>query len=170
MPRGDREFNLEGNNSSEDEGELRSLPPGVLRIRKGWEGETLELDHTLKHDEHDEVENTTLKSQFQNTDIGEGYLHKGVKRQRSVGESNSSSKSNIHTSKIIDMTKKEGGVTSTSNESEHTYKLTHHTKVCRKEELQGMKNNEEALKRSFLKNERMRDFKREICKIIASGE
>ena len=47
-------LDLEGNGSSEDESELRALPTGVLRKRRGWAGEEMELSHVL-HDNSDEI-------------------------------------------------------------------------------------------------------------------
>ena len=71
---------------------------GVLRKRKGWQGDEMELDHQREKlregPRNDTVVAVDLK-QFQNHKVGEGYQAKHVVRQKS-GATNS-------TVEIVDM-------------------------------------------------------------------
>lgn len=59
------------------------MPAGVLRKRKGWQGEELELERTMQRvgNEKDVATAVDLK-QFQNHTVGIGYQAKHVVRQR----------------------------------------------------------------------------------------
>ena len=158
----DAKLDLEGNGSSEDEQELRALPTGVIRKRKGWAGEEMELNHVL-HDDDDEVETKTLKSQFQNDEVGVGYQHTGVKRQRGVGES---MRKGHQPSKIIDMSKKESGTGTTTNNNGN---LKSHTRKGREEEATERKELINDMMTDFISNDKLRNFKLEVERILKSG-
>jgi hypothetical protein len=62
------------------------IPSGVLRKRKGWQGDEMELDHQREKlregSRNDSVVAVDLK-QFHNHKVGEGYQAKHVVRQKS---------------------------------------------------------------------------------------
>lgn len=73
--------------SDSDDSSEQVIPAGVLRKRKGWAGDELEMSRTLamkkKDDEDGEAEKPlTLKDGFQNKEVGQGYQHRGVMRQK----------------------------------------------------------------------------------------
>ena len=62
------------------------IPFGVLRKRKGWEGDEMELSHTREKLREGAREDTAVAvdlKQFHNNKVGEGYQAKHVVRQRS---------------------------------------------------------------------------------------
>lgn len=63
------------------------IPSGVLRKRKGWEGDEMELNHQKEKLREGPGEETIVAvdlKQFQNHLVGEGYQAKHVVRQRSA--------------------------------------------------------------------------------------
>lgn len=63
------------------------IPSGVLRKRKGWEGDEMELNHhkeKLREGTGDDTIVAVDLKQFQNHVVGEGYQAKHVVRQRSA--------------------------------------------------------------------------------------
>lgn len=72
--------------SDDDDEEQDRMPEGVLRRRKGWGGEEMELSHVREKmrdsGSTDDVVAVDL-NQFRNTVVGEGYQAKHVVRQKS---------------------------------------------------------------------------------------
>lgn len=63
------------------------IPPGVLRKRKGWEGDEMELNHhkeKLREGTGDDTIVAVDLKQFHNHVVGEGYQARHVVRQRSA--------------------------------------------------------------------------------------
>lgn len=88
--------------SSGDEDELRALPSGVVRKRKGWAGEEMEAARSLHHNvDEDDVKTGALRESFQNKEVGEGYQHRTVRRQNTGLATGPG--------KIVDMTRGGGG-------------------------------------------------------------
>tara|TARA_B110000305_G_scaffold185722_1_gene206747 strand:+ start:419 stop:655 length:237 start_codon:yes stop_codon:yes gene_type:complete len=70
--------------SSEDEEELRAMPTGVVRKRKGWEGGDLEQAHTQsiisdKMSSTDRKSNTENTDEFRNVEVGGELVMNPVK-------------------------------------------------------------------------------------------
>ena len=80
-------LNMQSPESSGDEDELRAIPAGVVRKRKGWAGDemeaarSLELTKRLDDDgdgDGDRVKTGDLRESFQNKEVGQGYQHRYV--------------------------------------------------------------------------------------------
>eukprot|EP00520_Triparma_pacifica_P002341 CAMPEP_0118641988 /NCGR_PEP_ID=MMETSP0785-20121206/5600_1 /TAXON_ID=91992 /ORGANISM="Bolidomonas pacifica, Strain CCMP 1866" /LENGTH=116 /DNA_ID=CAMNT_0006533519 /DNA_START=216 /DNA_END=563 /DNA_ORIENTATION=- len=65
--------------SSDDEPNF--IPDGVLRKHKGWAGEEMEVSRHIQS-ESNTTETPTLKEAFQNKEVGVGYQHHTVMRQK----------------------------------------------------------------------------------------
>lgn len=73
---------------SEDEHDVRAL--GGRRHRGGWQGDHLELQHSMdmrrSDTQHDDTVVAVDLSQFRNTEVGRGYQAKHVVRQKGLPE------------------------------------------------------------------------------------
>ena len=85
------------NDSGSDSDEPNVLPAGVLRKRKGWAGEEMEFARGATM----EGEENSLKETFQNREVGVGYQHRTVMRQKTGLEAD--------LGKVVDMTGGDGG-------------------------------------------------------------
>ena len=116
------------------------IPSGVLRKRKGWQGDEMELDHQRENlregPRNDTVVAVDLK-QFQNHKVGEGYQAKHVVRQKS-GVTNSRVE-------IVNMSSKEREFKS-KTEKKRDEKLS-----------------------TYLRSNAMREFRRQLEEILNSS-
>ena len=147
---------------SDEESELRALPSGVIRSRKGWAGEEMELNHALlssKQNKIDSNQSINLKDSFQNNEVGKGFQYKSVVRQKVVGEGDSMWNGGDSREKRIDMT---GGIKNCKNKK---IKVNGSYKNERQEEQQFKQN---SLQENFMSNSELRKFKKEITRIIRS--
>jgi hypothetical protein len=73
---------------------------GVLSSGKGWQGESMELEHARQSENKRGATTAVDLSQFRNVEIGKGYQAKFVVRQRNAEDDDVPAK-------VKDMTKKE---------------------------------------------------------------
>lgn len=86
--------------SSSDSDEPNFIPQGVLRKRKGWAGEEMEFSRGATA-EGGQINEASLKETFQNREVGVGYQHSTVMRQKTgLG---------VGVGKVVDMTGGGGG-------------------------------------------------------------
>ncbi|KAK1737598.1 hypothetical protein QTG54_011884 [Skeletonema marinoi] len=130
--------------SDEDDGSDcgPSLPAGVLRSRGGWAGDSLEIDHQREALQQSESGNNKADhaavdlSQFRNEEVGKGYQAKHVIRQAGAPSK---------VSGIVNMSKKD--ISSKKDESKP-------------------KPNDTTTKETYLACRGMRNFIREVDKIL----
>ena len=82
---------MDHDSSSDDE---HRLPPNVLTTqRRGWAGESLEIEHQrqslLSEEKNSQSATAVDLSQFRNEEVGRGYQAKHVVRQRETAVSSS---------------------------------------------------------------------------------
>ncbi|KAL7467103.1 hypothetical protein ACHAXS_007368 [Conticribra weissflogii] len=153
----------DGENDDGDTGSYeRTIPSGVLRSRGGWDGENLEIDHQrerIRSGIHESEPSTVDLSQFRNVEVGKGYQAKHVIRQRDALSKNSQ--------KIVDMS---GGKFANMREEDEDIQLD---SCSKKRENTGCydgrklkKQQRETTIDSYLKCNGMRDFVKELDKIL----
>jgi hypothetical protein len=134
---------LSDESDSDGSTDLRAAPMGVFseRSRKAaWAGSHMEEAHTQFHKGAGEA---MIKEQFYNTEVGVGYQHKTVKRQ----------KTGAGATKIVDMTgPRDGG-----------------KKAAPAQPLESGMSTEE-ITRLAIESDAVRSFKREIKRLIKSAE
>ncbi|GMH91042.1 hypothetical protein TrVE_jg5018 [Triparma verrucosa] len=140
--------------SSGDEDELRAIPEGVVRKRKGWAGDEMEAARSLEltkrlDDDGDgdgnRVKTGDLRESFQNKEVGQGYQHSTVRRQK-TGLST--------TSKIVDMTSSSSHPSKPSKRKRNDSEDSDDDRITVKE---------------MIKSREMRVFKREIARIVSQS-
>jgi hypothetical protein len=156
-----------GDDSSDDEtGQKNGLPAGVLRSRGGWaDVNNIEVEHQREHLraadtelERDQAARGDVTknhaavdlSQFRNEEVGRGYKAKHVVRQREASSS---------AMRVSDMS---GGIFSTK----HVWSSSATKKRGRDEIGRGDKTGVEKKNDAYLKCKGMRDFMKEIDKIL----
>lgn len=132
------------------------------RKRKGgWSGEELEMQHQQdvfaaknknKH-QHQKGAGTLLKDQFQNTEVGQGYQAKHVIRQKQHSSATTVATSSSN-SNIIDMS---GGV----DFNKASALQSNNKSNMPEESILDVK--------LYLKSKELRDFRKEIEKILSSS-
>jgi hypothetical protein len=169
----------DGTDSESDDDELRAVPSGVVRKRKGWEGDGLELEHAIassssaagggggKKKRKGEAEggggssSTSLKDSFQNKEVGHGYQHQTVMRQKGVGV--------VGISKVVDMTgngrRKRTTEDGESEDEEEDDEGEDEEDVSEEGKQKLMKEMAE----SFMENEGLRKFKLSITRLLKSS-
>lgn len=142
-----------------------AIPAGVLRTQKrGWQGEDLEMNHHREqqklaegnshHKEHAAVD----LEQFRNTEVGKGYQARHVIRQRSGQPAQDVS--------IRDMTK-EGAKHNKDEKKKKRHKTEKRERSKRDQESSKKESDAEKLE-SYLRCTGLRNFRREIEKILSS--
>jgi hypothetical protein len=162
---------MHGGNDSSDDETGNDLPAGVLRSRGGWaDANNIELEHQRERlraadteIEHDQAARGDVTknhaavdlSQFRNEEVGRGYKAKHVVRQR---EASSSAMG------VLDMS---GGIFSTKDalSSSATKKRVHDESGGKDKTAVGKKSSDSCLD-TYLKCKGMRDFMKEIDKIL----
>jgi hypothetical protein len=138
----------DGPDSDSDDEELRAIPSGVVRKRKGWEGNGMEQEHAMQAMSSSSSKknkgDAELIDSFQNKEVGQGYQHKTVMRQKGVG---------VVASKVLDMTGRDDMDDDNDDDSE-----------------EGKQQLMEELAKSFIESGALRDFKRSVTRLLKSGE
>jgi hypothetical protein len=156
--RGPRLGEERSDSDSNNEDEYRALPQGV--VRQGgkssgagvWAGE--EMERELLRSQRSEK--GLLKDQFQNNEVGKGYQHKTVIRQKGVGDGTGSTV-------LLDMTKqKEDKVDGSSRNKDGGRKRSRGDQLLDEDRAKTM----EELKKAFMDNANLRKFKTEITRIL----
>jgi hypothetical protein len=159
-----------GNGSSDDETGQNNLPAGVLRSRGGWaDTNNIEIEHqrerlraadtVLEHDQVAMGKNVTKNhaavdlSQFRNEEVGRGYKAKHVVRQREAS---------LSATGVLDMS---GGKFSDVRRSSDTIKRGRDEVGMEVSTAVGKKSDDVCLD-TYLKCKGMRDFVKEIDKIL----
>ena len=129
---------LSSSSDSDQSVDLRAAPDGAFSERSrnaAWAGAGMEEEREAGFKKRGEV---AMKEQFYNREVGEGYQHKTVKRQKTAGGGK--------TGKVVDMT------------------------APRVLGAGGGGEGGEEVKRRALECESVREFKREIQRLIKSAE
>mmetsp|Transcript_14487 Transcript_14487/g.21948 ORF Transcript_14487/g.21948 Transcript_14487/m.21948 type:complete len:169 (+) Transcript_14487:59-565(+) len=159
-------------NSDDEQKESNPLPMhmvGHSRKKKGWGGQEMEMDHRLRQIRSSKEESSSSAtitavdlSQFRNEEVGKGYQHRGVVRQKMGSGAGQAMK-------IVDMTKKDDdndgdrqkSSTSTKHKKEKSAK-----KQKRKRDKKEAKETKEEKSSKYLRCEAVRIFRKEIEKIV----
>ena len=145
------------------------LPAGVLRSRGGWaDANNLEIEHQRERlraadEDGKKGEGTNAHaavdlSQFRNEEVGKGYQAKHVVRQREASTAASG---------VVDMS---GGKFTEQQTSAADKKRSRDDSNSRREDLGGRKKQHtDSRLKTYLKSKGMRDFMKEVDKILKQG-
>lgn len=132
---------MQPNDGSDDGGP--EPPRGVMKRRRGWEGEEMEMVHQKEafREDKGKVSAAVDISQFQNYEVGKGYQAKHVVRQK-TGEAPSA--------KIKDMSGDNNGADSKAKAPKRSA------------------NEISEIRASYMKSAGLREFRKELEKILSS--